>query len=251
MLYRDLGDPQPPGYDTKRDANDPREVQKRLAGSDAWSTHIIQDYTGSDVAKSALGPEWYNRKVGVRISMLGDEGETTVFGGRPPIGTNGPIESQLAYGETGGAWLNVRRETENTNFVALHQPFEQGQVPTTTFTKLADTSTGENQVVAVAVSGKGGVENTTFDDRIMLATGPMIEAERSVSANDEHYRFLGHLWIRITADAVIAVGHPRQIKLPVSGSPKLILNGEEVAEASDGMLSWEGSTDEPDYSKQL
>ena len=59
-----------------------------------------------------------------------------------------------------------------------------------------------------------------------------------------------HLWIRITADAVI-VGHPRQIKLPVSGSPKPILNGEEVAEASDGMLSWEGSTDEPDYSKQM
>ena len=161
------------------------------------------------------------------------DSETTVFGGRPPIGTNGPLDKQPAYGETGGAWLNVRRETDNTNFVALHQPFEQGNVPTTTFEKLADTTTGDDQIVAVAVRGSGGVANTAFDDRVLLATGPDLVAERSVSANKESYRFVGHLWLRITPEAVIAVGHPRAISLPVTGSPKLMVNGQEVAQAAE------------------
>ena len=108
MLYRDLGDPQPAGYETQRDANDPREVHTFAAGDKPWATHIIQDYTGDDVTTSALGPAWYERKVGVRISMLGSDG-TTVFGGRPPIGTMAHWISSLPT-VTGGAWLNVRRK---------------------------------------------------------------------------------------------------------------------------------------------
>ena len=179
--------------------------------------------------------------------MLGSTTDTTLFGGRPPIGTNGPLDKQPAYSETGGAWLNVRRETDNTNFVTLHQPFEQGKVPTTTFERLADTSTGDNQVMAVAVRGTGGVDNTSFDDRVMLATGPDIAAERVVTSGKESYRFIGQLWLRITADNIIVVGHPREISLPVSGSPKLIINGQEVAQATNGMMSWQGQTEEPDY----
>ena len=202
MLYRNMGDPQPEGYETNRDANDPREVHKLVVGNADFSSHIIQDYTGDDVSKSAFGPEWYDRKVGVRITMLGSEDDTTVFGGRPPLGTNGAIDKQAPYGETGGAWLNVRRETDSTNFIAVHQPFEKGAVPSTTVTRIADT----DELMALALQGTGGVNNTAFNDRAFVATGKDVNSERSAAYNGEKYRFVDHLWIRIADDTVTVMG---------------------------------------------
>ena len=109
--------------------------------------------------------------------MLGDEGETTVFGAVHPSEPMAPSRASRPTVKLVvlGSMCAVKPRTP------ISSPcinLRTSQVPTTTFTKLADTSTGENQVVAVAVSGKGGVENTTFDDRIMLATGPMIQTQR-------------------------------------------------------------------------
>ncbi len=194
MLYRDMGDPQP--ADAKPEGNDPREVHKLEAGDQAWSTHILQDYTGKDVNRSQLGAEWYERQIGVRISALGSE-NTEVFGGRPPL--DGP------YGETGGAWLNIRRETDNTNFVVLHEPFAEGKVPSTRFEKLVD----REDLIGVRITGEG------FEDVVFMATGKDVSTVHEVEFDGKTLKVDGFLWMRKRAGAKLLTHQgPGEVKLP-------------------------------------
>jgi hypothetical protein len=54
--------------------------QRRLdpQGSN-WSLNAVQTTTAADPAQTIMGPEWYGRKVGVRVTMLGEPGAQAFF----------------------------------------------------------------------------------------------------------------------------------------------------------------------------
>jgi hypothetical protein len=49
-----------------------------------WSLGVVQTAFSTNVEGTVMGPGWYGRRVGVRISMLGEEG-TRVFHARKPL----------------------------------------------------------------------------------------------------------------------------------------------------------------------
>ena len=235
MLYRDMGEAQPPEFaDGKlRDSNDPTNVHRMVATDKGWSTHILQDCTGMDPKDSLLGPEWYAKEVGVRVSMAADaDAATTVFGGRPPLDSK--PDQMPTYSETGGAWLMARRETKATNFVALHEPFEQGKVPETLFYIVVDEP---DQVVAIVI-GQG------FKDIIGVALGDNIDEPRSFDIADSEMpgalrgRYTGHFWTRWQGNTIKMEGGIRTLALPV-GVEDWTLKGDVVnTVAVEGGRQW-------------
>lgn len=46
---------------------------------DPWSLNLVQTTTAGDATNTVMGAEWYDRKVGVRVTMLGEQGTTPFF----------------------------------------------------------------------------------------------------------------------------------------------------------------------------
>jgi hypothetical protein len=233
MLYRDAGEAQPEGYADQRDGNDLLDVHKMDPGDAAWTGVIVQDGPHGDPKRCRLPPEWFARGVGVRVSMLGEAG-TTVFAGRPPQGTGGPVADALRdYAALGGATLLVRRTVPATAFVALHEPFEGGEAkaPATALERIGQDAGG----VAVRILGKAGALN----DRACLRYGEEVEGPLTLSGGGERFTFADHAFVRIGRDTVEAVGDLRAMKLKVEGRPRLRLNGKDVpARVAGGYLEY-------------
>jgi hypothetical protein len=60
------------------------DARAHAAGGATWSMNVIQTCALPDPAKSILGAAWYDRKVGVRVTLLGEEG-TTAYIARKPL----------------------------------------------------------------------------------------------------------------------------------------------------------------------
>jgi|GEM_PF-2549937 len=54
------------------------------AGSGAWSLNAVQTATAADPNQTLMGPEWYARRVGVRVTMLGEAGTRAYFAREVP-----------------------------------------------------------------------------------------------------------------------------------------------------------------------
>lgn len=239
MLYRPLEGPdaaQPAGYENKYDGNDLRDVRK-LAADGAWSSSIVQDFVpvdakaaaalpkrkgvapaaATEVSQSRLGKAFYERQVGVRVSMLPEAG-TSVFAGSPP-----GVRTEL-----GGTTLMVRREAPTTVFAALHEPFEKNSPRPLVLTRIAQTP----DALAAAVVGGG------INDRVLLTYGAKTDAV-TLSGAGESFTFASHGYVRIAAERVEVVGKVTQLKVKVSGAPKLVVNGTaQPAPIAGGWLTW-------------
>lgn len=229
MLYRDVDAPQSNSDKQKPHGNDLTNVRKAKLGDNTWSTIILQDCAMEDVSKSHLGKVWYDRGVGVRVTMLGEKG-TVAYAGTPPYGGKRG-KGQLP--ETGGATLIVRRRTKDTLFVALHEPFEGGmeRAPDTKLTSIAKDA---DKGLAVRIEGEG------FDDRVLMALGEDIDKPVTLSGNGESFTFSDYAHVRITGKAVEVSGKLSALKLRVpKGAERLTINGKAVdAKVSGGLLNW-------------
>lgn len=97
----------------------------------------IQRSAGITPGLQALGKEWFQHEVGVRMTMLGSAG-TEVHAGDGPF-TNGPPYHRLDGNPEGSLpLLVVRREAPATLFAAIHEPYE-GQPGTQQVRRLAET----------------------------------------------------------------------------------------------------------------
>jgi hypothetical protein len=218
MLYREPGAKQPEGYENKVDGNDLREVHKMAPGDGTWANVAVQNCLLEDASKSRMGKAWYDRGVGVRVSMLG-ETDTTVFAARPPSFS----------GEWGGHTLLVRRECPSTAFVALHEPFEGGaaKAPATAFHRLAQ----NDRRLAVSVTGG------SLNDRILLAAAPAAEDEQTVEAGGEKFVFRSWGFVRIGKQVVEVWGDVKEAAVKAAGASKATLNGKPVdAKVEGGVL---------------
>lgn len=227
---------QPAGYEDKTDANDLTQVHKLIADNTPWTAGILQTCALADVATSQLGKAFYDRKVGVRVSMLPEKG-TTIFVGNPPQSTKdsgGGAATIRAGSEVGGAYIMVRREAPSTTFVALHEPYENSRPRPLTITRLAQTSNAKTpkfEVVAVAVKGSG------VDDRVALVYSGEAGATTVTLGDGESMTFTSQAYIRITPATVTVDGSVTALSLKVAGTPKLVLNGKEAsASVANGLL---------------
>lgn len=215
----------------------------------------LQTYHGKDIAGSRFGAEWYNRKVGVRVSMLPAPGTTAWTFDTPQAYAPGSPRTtddkgRRALGaEWGGVSIVIHRRANATVFAALHEPFENGTPNTTTFRRIEQTDAG----LAAAISG-ATAKGAAFDDRVLLQFDrreaeavkriPELEKDplaRPLTLGDdrESFTFLGHGFVRISPSLVEVTGGVNAVKVRVAGAPKLIVNGQEQrAAAADGVLTW-------------
>ena len=210
------------------------EARRMECGPEGWSLSAVQTCALADVDRSVLGRAWYDRKVGVRVSMLGEPG-STAFWYRPPLcytpgSPRAPKADQRAEyeapAEVGGVSVVAARTCPATTFVALHEPFEGGRHRIGQFRRVAQT----DRAVAVAIAGADGA----IDDRAMVRFGDDPERPVTLAGGGESFTFADYAWVRIGRDQVEARGGLRAMTLRVTGRPKLVLNGKPAPAAFDG-----------------
>jgi len=207
------------------------DVRKMAAGDKGWSFRALQSCQLGDPSRSRLGRAWYDRRIGVRVSMLGEPG-TTVFVGKTP---NGQLRKDFVEPEVGGVTLLVRRKAPSATFVALHEPFEGGlgKHRVEALERIQQTAQG----LAVRVVGKAG---SGIDDRVVLRTGDDCHKPLRLSAGGESFTFADYAFVRVGKEKVEVLGRLKAMKLEVTGAPRLFIDGkEQAAKVANGILSFE------------
>jgi hypothetical protein len=161
---------------------------------------------------------------GVRVSML-PQGNTLVLSSLTPPDT-GYGGSQI---ERIGRSILATRTAPDTVFAALHEPFATGSGShrVERYECIQQSQSG----IGVRVVGKSG---SGLDDRILLGYGDGAAGPCDLGDARESYTFTDHAWVRVSADAVTVVGGLRKLSLPVTGNPKLIVNGQECPSRIEG-----------------
>lgn len=215
---------------------DLQHVQKLTVG-DGWSAEVVQGCLLPDPSTSVMGPEWFQRGIGVRVSLLGETGTTVYIGDTARYVRTGnaePSKSERSKlpDEVGGTTILVDRRCAETAFVALHEPFTNGSPRLDAPRRIAQDSRG----IAVAVRGAGG----TVDDRWVVRLDERPSEVLELSGDGESFAVLGEGWLRIGADRVEAAGGWKSLSIRVQGSPVLILNGKlQDTQIRDGLLRWQ------------
>lgn len=216
-----------------------REVRKLAPGSKPWSLLTVQTCALPDPSQSVLGKAWYDRKVGVRIHMLGEEGTRVYFAKTPEVRKKPGAEKSKSEksdlpNEVGGVSVLVSRTKPSTTFVALHEPFENARPRIAAFTPIQQTL----QALGVSVIGQPG---TGINDRLLLALVEDPAQTFTLASAQESFTFADRVYLRIRPDQVEVSGSLKQMKLKVNGSPRLLLNGQAVpATVQNGLMSYGG-----------
>ncbi len=180
-----------------------------------WDLTVTQTCGLADPTKAVLPKAWYERRIGVKLSMLESPG-TTVYLAKTPADTEAGPDSL----EVGGVSVIDARQAERTRYVALHEPFENGKPKIARFEGFAETA----DAVAVRIGEPGHVVN----DRVMVQRGDC-RAPVTLTAGGEEFVFSDHAFIRIEADSVSAWGDLRRLKLRVTGEKiAFTLNGRQT-----------------------
>ena len=200
------------------------EKRRSPAAEVNWRAEWIQQYAGIRRGQGRISNDWFDRQVGVRMSMLGENG-TTVFQGQ------GPYTAPLPQGvnpqvEEGALPLVVaRRTSEKTTFVAVHEPFQ----PLTGRPRIKAISRLLGDASATGVM----IEARSFRDfaAIVLKDREQPPTLWSKQDHGERIEFDKHAYIRISGDKIVARGGITRFVLY---APKLtpqnavVLNGKAV-----------------------
>ncbi len=208
--------------------HDLHDVRRLDPGQGAWTVRCLQTCQGLDPEDSVLGPDWYAKRVGVRVTMLGGP-ETTVFAGKTPTHQepDGWVEPEM-----GGVSIIARRKAKATTFAAVHEPFKDDAPAIDT----VDALRSDLGVVAVALKGKGA---SPVDDRVLVATGDAAAAPQTVEAGGERFTFTGYGFVRVGPKQVAVEGNVAALAVKVAGTPMLTVNGKPAeAAVRDGLLTW-------------
>lgn len=208
--------------------------EKKIDADDKpLSITVEQSCILPDASKSVLGKAWYDRKIGVRLRMLGEEGTSAFAFDTPhqyPPGTpRSPRAGQERQRpETGGVSIAVARKSPATLFVALHEPFVDGKPRIEQFRRIEQTP----DAVAAAIVGQD------VNDRAMVQ---LLQTDEPVTlaGDGESFTFVGYAFVRIDENKVEVVGDLRAMTLKVSGRPKLVIGGtQQPAEISGGLMTF-------------
>ncbi|MFP4056693.1 MAG: hypothetical protein ACLF0G_07480 [Candidatus Brocadiia bacterium] len=238
-----LGEARPEEPERWRDARLPEglepleDVRACEAGPGPWALVALQTCALDDPSEAKLPRAWYDRRVGVRLAMLGAPG-TTAYVARTPLPVrkyrdgDGKRRYETVASEVGGVTVVVAREARRTVFAALHEPLEGGRRRIAAFRPIERTP----DALAVAVVGE---EGTGIEDRAMVRFGDRHGEPITLAGEGERFTFAGHAYVRIGRQAVVARGDIRAMETPVAGRPRLVVNGEEQrAAVAGGVLTY-------------
>lgn len=211
-------------------------VHRLAAGARDWSFTAVQSCGLDDPARSVMGQAWYERKVGVKVWMLGEEGTTAYYGKTPEVRKKPGAEKSKGEksdlpNEVGGTTLIVQRNKPSTVFVAVHEPIENATSRIAEVRRVGQTE----QAIGVAVMGR---EGSGIDDRLLLSQ-TWDDQPVTLEGDGESFTFSDYAYVRITAGQVRVSGHLRAMRLKVAGQPKLIINDKETAATcNNGLLTF-------------
>jgi hypothetical protein len=194
-------------------------------GDRGWAVTAQQNCTLDNVAEAKLPGQWYQRKIGVRMNMLAEEGTKAYVAQTPLIvrkyrDKNGERRYEEVPSEVGGVTIIAERKAPCTTFIALHEPFEAGKPQIVDFTPIELTDRG----LAVAVAGRAG---SAINDRLMVRLGDDYEQPLTLDSGSESFTFADWAYVRIGTEKVEVWGRLRRMKLQVEGRPKLMINGKK------------------------
>jgi len=208
-----------------KDLSPLKKVRAYKAENKPWSVTCEQSCALNDPSKARLPKKWYERKIGVRLQMLGGV-NTTAYTAQTPLivrrsrDEKGERQYKETPSEVGGVTIAAEREAAGTTFVALHEPFEGGKSNIYDFRTIEQTDGG----VAVAIEGK---YDTGIDDRLMLRLGDNYEQPLTLADDRESFTFADWAYLRIGRNKVEVQGDMRAMRLPIGGQPKLVVNGKK------------------------
>ncbi len=178
----------------------------------AWSVVILQSHLP--------------RGVGVRVNALGEDA-TAVLGSKPPG----------VAADAAGASLMITRNKPATVFAVLHEPFEGGPAKAriATFERLVQ----DEAMLAVRIAAPADGARPAIDDRVLLAYGDGAEKDKTVAAGQESFTFSGFAFVRVGAGEVRVQGTLKAMKVAVTGTPRLLVNGKEAkASVAGGVMTY-------------
>jgi hypothetical protein len=206
-----------------------RPLKKVLAcdvGNKPWSLTSLQTCALDDPSKAKLPKEWYERKIGVRLQMLGGD-NTTAYTAETPLtmsryrNAKGQQQYKEVPSEVGGVTIAAARKAPRTTFAVLHEPFKGGKSNIYEFRTVKQTDEG-------AVVGIVGKYDTGIDDRLMIRLGDNYEQPLTLADERESFTFADWAYLRISKDKVEIQGNLETLRIPIEGKPKLIVNGKEM-----------------------
>jgi hypothetical protein len=212
------------------------DVRKYSPGKAGWSITALQTCAFADKSKARLPSAWYDRKIGVRLSMLGCDG-TDVFTATTPLplkkwrDKNKKTRLSEVPSEVGGVTFVVSRRAARTTFAALHEPFEGGAHLIDEFRTVGRS---EGALVVKIVS-----KRTRLNDRAMVQFSGGRNKSVTLGDGRESFTFNGHAFVRIGGGKVRVTGGLKSMRLAVRGRPNLIVNGKPArANSKSGILSY-------------
>jgi hypothetical protein len=194
----------------------------------AFQADWIQRSAGITPGLQALGKEWFQQELGVRMTMLGSKG-TEVYAGDGPL-TNGPPYHRLDGNPEGSLpMLVVRREAPATLFTAVHEPYE-GRPKVHGVRRLAETGSAAMVMVQAA----------DFTDYLMTAFD---ESEHTLaSAGGEVFTFSDYGYLRIEKGAWRVRGKVSGFRLRPASPPldsEAVVNGKKQRlTKAEGLVGW-------------
>lgn len=200
-------------------------VRTAEADGKNWSVKAVQSCALDDLSEAKLPRQWYEREIGVHMTMLARKGMKAYIARTPlPIIKYRNAGRKMVYekvrSEVGGVTILAAQKGTEATFASLYEPFESGQHRIVDVEKMAD----NQQALVVSVAGGPG---SRINDRLMLSRVDVATPVKVVSGRQE-YEFRGWGYLRIGNSEIEACGNITRLKLQVNGRPRFILNGRET-----------------------
>ena len=249
----------------------------RAAGEAPWSLAVVQSEPppypapsarAGTLMKSPLPDAWFNRGIGVRITMLGQP-DTTVYHARPVevswrapqprLGKEPPPDPDKKVDEIemlppgtdpkakppGGEGVTDPKVKLEAAETPLFDPAVGGvtivaarKADKTIFVTLHEPLENARSRLAtfrrIQQDDRGvavaiaGADGSGVNDRVMVRLGDDPDQPITLAGDGESFTFSDRAYIRIAADKVEASGPLTAMKLKVQGRPVLILNGNQT-----------------------
>lgn len=175
------------------------DAQRRELGGATWGVTVLQD-AGPGWEQEPVGRAWFERGIGVRLSLAGVPGSVAMVAARPQFYEKSQKKIDGKYQDAvdqesaayGGTTVAIERTASATTFVALWEPFQGGKPAGLAIEVLADEPSG------VLVRVRGG----KVDDLIAIRLGDAAEKPAAIGG----LGVADHAWLRRGGAGAIAGG---------------------------------------------
>ncbi len=197
--------------------------ERSIETDETWGVTVVQSSGGANRDFSGLGDRWFEERIGVRTTMLGEAGTTAYTAWSPTVPNASGLwagRDRFAYGEDepAGALIAAIRKKPETTFIAVHEPID-----------------GHRRIQAVERVGSTrdafvvAVHTPEFTDYVALRLGENAEEECTVSSGREQFTFTSYAFVRVTTDRVAVEGALRSMRVWVDqAKPTLTVDRREA-----------------------